>query len=173
MTEKVTAEEMLQTLGWFLIRKPKGILLLVGFVMAIVGILYFSSIRAQNSILIDSLKVLGSTAQITETIAKKAKEIEAKAESASKDIDERVARLEEVEKRFLAKREEIKRLREEQDALLKELGEKLEDANQKLDRIDAQQAETNKQQKNLMMIYEKNLNTGVQREPGIKAMPPR
>jgi chromosome segregation ATPase len=159
MTEKVTAEEMLQTLGWFLIRKPKGILLLVGFVVAIVGILYFSSIRAQNSILIDSLKVLGSTAQITETIAKKAKEIEAKAESASKDIDERVARLEEVEKRFLAKREEIRKLREEQDALLKELGEKLGQANEKLDRIDAQQAETNKQQQNLMMIYERNKGT--------------
>ena len=171
MTDKVTAEEMLQTLGFFLIRKPKGILLLVGFVVAIVSILYFSSIRAQNAILIDSLKVLGSTAQISETIVKKVKEIETKADAATKTIDERIEKLNEVEKRFIAKREEIKKLREEQELLMKELAEKLEDANQKLDRIDAQQATTKKQQENLMMIYDKNLKTGIQTEPGIKSMP--
>lgn len=149
----LTAEEILQKLGWFFIKKPKGLLLLVGFVAAIISILYFSSIRAQNSILIDSLKVLGSTAQITDTIQKKAKEIEIKAEIAAKEIDERIARLDEVEKRFQAKREEIRKLREEQDALMKELAEKINSANEKLDRIDAQQV----QQKSAFKAFENQI----------------
>lgn len=165
MTEKMTAEEMLTEIGFFFLKKPKGLFIMLGSVAVIISILYFSSIRAQNAILIDSLKVLGSTAQISETIVKKVKEIEIKADVATKTIDERIEKLDEVEKRFIAKREEIKKLREEQDLLMKELAEKLEDANQKLDRIDAQQETTKQQQEKLIMIYKDNaLRTGSQKE---------
>jgi DNA repair ATPase RecN len=172
MSEKMTAEEMLTEIGLFFLKKPKGLFIMIGSVAVIISILYFSSIRAQNSILIDSLKVLGSTAQISDTIVKKVKEIESKADqatatidSASKDINERIQRLEEVEQRFLAKREEIRKLREEQDVLMKELAEKLDTANQKLDQIDAQQATQQKQQEQLMMIYKDNASrTGIQKE---------
>jgi len=152
MTDKMTAEEMLTEIGLFFLKKPKGMLIMFGSVAVIIGILYFSSIKAQNSILIDSLKVLGSTAQISDTIIKKVKEIEVKADLASKDIDERMARLDEVEKRFQAKREEIKKLREEQDELLKDLNEKLHIANTKLDRIDEQQAMQKTQQEVLFKM---------------------
>jgi len=165
MTDKMTAEEMLSEIGLFFLKKPKGLFIMIGSVAVIMSILYFSSIRAQNSILIDSLRVLQSTAQISDTITKKVKEIEIKADLASKVIDDRVKILEEVEQRFLAKREEIKKLREEQDVLLKELAEKLKDANEKLDRIDVQQETTKQQQEKLMMIYQDNASrTGIQKE---------
>ena len=165
MTDKMTAEEMLSEIGLFFLKKPKGLFIMIGSVAVIMSILYFSSIRAQNSILIDSLRVLQSTAQISDTITKKVKEIEIKADLASKVIDDRVKILEEVEQRFLAKREEIKKLREEQDVLLKELSEKLKDANEKLDRIDVQQETTKQQQEKLMMIYQDNASrTGIQKE---------
>ena len=165
MTEKMTAEEMLSEIGFFFLKKPKGLFIMIGSIAVIISILYFSSIRAQNAILIDSLKVLGSTAQISETIVKKVKEIEIKADVATKTIDDRIEKLDEVEKRFHAKREEIRKLREEQDLLMKELAEKLEDANIKLDRIDAQQATTKQQQEKLMMIYQDNASrTGIQKE---------
>jgi septal ring factor EnvC (AmiA/AmiB activator) len=154
MTDKMTAEEMLTEIGLFFLKKPKGMLIMFGSVAVIIGILYFSSIKAQNSILIDSLKVLGSTAQISDTIVKKVKEIEVKAEVASKDIDERMARLDEVEKRFQAKREEIKRLREEQEIILKQVEAKLKEANIKLDKIEEQQMEQRKQQEMLIRAYE-------------------
>lgn len=154
----VTAEEILKVVWVFLITKPKGILILVGTVSIIVGLLYFSSIRAQNNILIDSLKVLQSTAQVTDTIVKKTKEIELKADEATKTIDEKIQKLTEVEDRFKAKRAEIQKLREEQDALLVELQDKLKKANDKLDKIDKQQANQQVQQKEIQMMYEKTVS---------------
>lgn len=155
----ITAEEILNILFLFFIKKPKGILILFGIVAAIVGILYFSSIRAQNSILIDSLKVLQSTAQISDTINKKVRDIEIKADVATKEIDERIQRLDEVEKRFQTKREEIRKLREEQDVLLKELSEKLGEANKKLDQIDEHQVIQQKQGEKFLKMYEQKIGT--------------
>jgi len=140
--QQIDVEEIFFSMIMYLVKKPKGLLILGGLIAVFVAVLYFSFIRAQNSMLIDSLKVLQSTAQISETITKKVKEIEIKADEASKNIDERIKRLDEVEARFQAKREEIQKLRKEQDDLMKKLEDKVNLANEKLGQIEIQQTKT-------------------------------
>jgi septal ring factor EnvC (AmiA/AmiB activator) len=153
---QVNVEEIFFSMIMYLLKKPKGLFILFSLVGIFVVVMYFSFMKAQNAMMIDSFKVLQSTAQVSDTIQKKVKEIETKAEQASKEIDDRIAKLDEVEQRFKQKREEIQRLREKQDALLKELDEKLQVANQKLDMIDNQQI---KQQQSYE-IMQKSLKGG-------------
>lgn len=155
--QQINVEEIFFSMLLYLIKKPKGLIILFSLVGIFVVVMYFSFMKAQNAMMIDSFKVLQSTAQVSDTIQKKVKEIEFKADQASKEIDERIAKLDEVEKRFKEKRLEIQRLREEQDQLLKELGEKLKVANEKLDQIENQQQVQQKQQVEMQMIFEKSI----------------
>jgi len=136
---QVNVEEIFFSMVMYLLKKPKGLFILFSLVGIFVVVMYFSFMKAQNAMMIDSFKVLQSTAQVSDTIQRKVKEIESKAEQASKEIDERIAKLDEVEHRFKEKREEIKKIREETDMLLKELAQSVALANQKLDQIQLQQ----------------------------------
>ena len=149
MAEKMTAEEILATIFSFFIKKPKGIIALLSILVVVFGIFYYSFMKAQNDMLKDAIKVLSESSKLSETIKTTVTNLTKKAEEATKIIEERTARLDEVEKKFQAKRQEIIKLRSEQDELLAELQTKVKEANDKLDRIDEQQ---NKSQQTLKQI---------------------
>jgi hypothetical protein len=143
--EKLTAEEILNCLLLFFIKRPKGLLILGAIIAVVVSFMYFSFIRSQNEVLISSLSILKDMSVISENANKRVLEIERAVNSvldtANKSqilIEEKISVLTEVERRFHEKREAIQKLREENDKLLIELKNAVEEAKENLGRISEQ-----------------------------------
>jgi hypothetical protein len=143
--EKLTAEEILNCLLLFFIKRPKGLLILGAMISVLVGFLYFSFIRSQNEVLISSLSILKDMSVISESANKRVNEIEKvvkevldSATKAQTSIEEKLNALAEVEKKFQERREVIQKLREENDKLLAELKNAVEEAKENLGHISEQ-----------------------------------
>lgn len=143
--EKLTAEEILNCLLLFFIKRPKGLLILGAIIAIVVSFMYFSFIRSQNEVLISSLSILKDMSVISESANKRVNEIEKAvkdildtANKAQGLIEEKLATLTDVENRFHEKREAIQKLREENDKLLAELKNAVEEAKENLGRISEQ-----------------------------------
>jgi len=150
-SQSITAEEILNTLLLFFIKKPKGLLILGIIVAFMVSFMYVSYIRSQNEILISSLSVLKDMSVIVDNAQKRSNQIEKTtndvletANKATDDINKRLVALEEVERRFQEKREYIQKLREENDRLLADLKNAVEEAKENLGRISEQREKAEK-----------------------------
>ncbi len=150
-SQSITAEEILNTLLLFFIKKPKGLLILGIIVAFMVSFMYVSYIRSQNEILISSLSVLKDMSVIVDNAQKRSNQIEKTtndvletANKATDDINKRLIALEEVERRFQEKREYIQKLREENDRLLADLKNAVEEAKENLGRISEQREKAEK-----------------------------
>ena len=75
-SQSITAEEILNTLLLFFIKKPKGLLILGIIVAFMVSFMYVSYIRSQNEILISSLSVLKDMSVIVDNAQKRSNQIE-------------------------------------------------------------------------------------------------
>jgi ABC-type transporter Mla subunit MlaD len=114
--------------------------------------MYFSFIRSQNEVLISSLSILKDMSVISESANKRVVEIERAvknvldtAHTAQVSIEEKLATLTDVERRFLEKREAIQKLREENDKLLVELKNAVDEAKENLGRISEQRQKAERQ----------------------------
>jgi septal ring factor EnvC (AmiA/AmiB activator) len=136
---KITAEEIFNALIFFLIKNPKkALIVIMSTALIVFGCIYLTFMKAQNDMMLDAMSAFKDVMQMEKTIT----DLKKRAEVTSMDLEERIKRLDEAEKRFLAKRDEIMRLRAEQDKLLKEIQEKLLYAEKKIGEIEDKQQET-------------------------------